>query len=98
MDQEPSAAQDGDSVIVGGYLNWHIRSKEGRQRWTPEQATPRIKGWRLKEENPKIKFRETVLVKVRPMESVHEWWEEHDDFESRTRGVDHYRWAEIPRR
>ena len=25
---------------------------------------------------PKIKFRETVLEKVRPVESVQEWWEE----------------------
>ena len=42
----------------------------------PEQATPGIKCWRLKEENLKIKFRETVLEKVRPVESVQEWWEE----------------------
>ena len=32
--------------------------------------------WRLKEENPKIKFRATVLANVRPVESVQEWWEE----------------------
>ena len=31
--QELSAAQDGESVIVGGYLNCHIRrSQEGRKR------------------------------------------------------------------
>ena len=67
-----SATQDAESVIVGGYLNnWHItRSKEGTKRWTPEQATPRIKWWRLKEYTfPKIKFRETVLEKVRPAEN-----------------------------
>ena len=45
-----------------------------------------------------VKVRETVLEKVRPVESVQEWWEEHDDFESRTRGVEHYSWAEIARR
>ena len=44
---------------------------------------------RLKEENPKITFRETVLEKVRPVESVQEWWEEHDDFDNMTRGVEH---------
>ena len=57
-----------------------------------------IMWWRLKEDNPKIKFRETVLKKV-------DQWivyrtvgaEEHDDFESRTRGVEHYSRAEIPR-
>ena len=33
MDQELSATQDGESVIVGGDLNEHIRrSKEGRKR------------------------------------------------------------------
>ena len=77
MDQELSATQYGESIIVGGYLNWHTRrSKEGRKRRTPEQATPRIKLWRLKEENLKIKFREEVLDNVRPVESVQEWWEE----------------------
>ena len=29
--------------------------------------------WRLKEDNHKIKFRETVYEKVRPVESVQEW-------------------------
>ena len=29
-----------------------------------------IKWWRLKEDNHKIKFRETVLKKVRPVDSV----------------------------
>ena len=71
---------------IGGYLNWHIRrSKEGRKRWTPEQATPRIKWWRLKGENPKIKFRETVLEKVRPVESVQEWREERSTMIFRVR-------------
>ena len=28
------------------------------------------------EENTKIKLRDTVLEKVRPVESVQEWWEE----------------------
>ena len=32
MDQELSATPDGESVIVGGYLNRHIRrNKEGRK-------------------------------------------------------------------
>ena len=56
--------------------------------------------WRLKEDNPKIKFRETVLKKVRPVDrpSVQVGAEEHDDFESRTRGAEHYSRAETPRR
>ena len=35
-----------------------------------------IKCWRLKKDNLKIQFRETVLEKVRPVESVQELWEE----------------------
>ena len=35
-----------------------------------------IKCWRLNKDNLKIQFRETVLEKVRPMESVQELWEE----------------------
>ena len=41
-----------------------------------EQATPRIKWWRLKGDNLKVQFREKVLDKVRPVESVQYWWEE----------------------
>ena len=32
--------------------------------------------WRLREDNLEVQFREKVLDKVRPVESVHEWWEE----------------------
>ena len=46
-------------------------SKDGRTCLKPEQATPRIKWWRLKEDNLKITFREKVLEKVRPVESMH---------------------------
>ena len=41
------------------------------------------------------------MRKVRPVDSVQSGGsraEEHDDFESRTRGVEHYNRAEIPRR
>ena len=38
---------------------------ENIEHMSPEQATPRIKWWRLKEDTfPKIKFRETVLENV----------------------------------
>ena len=54
-------------------MDWEIQRGKKRK---PEQATPRIKWWRLKEDDPKVKFREKVLDKVRPVESVQEWWEE----------------------
>ena len=47
-----------------------------KKKRTPEQATPRIKWWRLKEDDLKVQFRKKVLDKVRPVESVHEWCEE----------------------
>ena len=53
-------------------MDWEIQ--RGKKR-TQEQATPRIKWWRLKEDDLKVQFRE-VLVKVRPVDSVQEWWEE----------------------
>ena len=49
--------------------------QRGKKR-KPEQATPRIKWWRLKEDDLKVQFREKVLDKVRPVENVQEWWEE----------------------
>ena len=52
---------------------WEIQ--RGKKRKT-EQATLRIKCWRLREDNIKVQFREKVLDKVRPVESVQEWWEE----------------------
>ena len=39
--------------------------------------TPKIKWWRLKEENPKIQFREKVLSERSLLENVQEWWEEN---------------------
>ena len=54
-------------------MDWEIQRGKKRK---PEQATPRIKWWRLREDNLKVQFREKVLDKVRPVESVQEWWEE----------------------
>ena len=54
-------------------MDWYIQRGKKRK---PEQATPRIKWWRLREYNLKVQFRENVLDKVRPVESVQEWWEE----------------------
>ena len=53
-------------------IDWEIQRGKKRK---PEQATPRIKWWRLKEDDLKVQFRE-VLVKVRPVYCVREWWEE----------------------
>ena len=54
-------------------MDWEIQRGKKRK---PEQATPRIKWWRLSEDNLKVQFREKMLDKVRPVECVHEWWEE----------------------
>ena len=54
-------------------MDWDIQRGKKRK---PELATPRIKWWRLREDNRKVQFREKVLDKVRPVESVQEWWEE----------------------
>ena len=54
-------------------MDWEIQRGKKRK---PEQATPRIKWWRLREDNLKVQFREKVLDKVRPVECVQEWWEE----------------------
>ena len=77
-------------------IDWEIQ--RGKKRKT-EQATPRIKWGRLKEDNLKVQFREKVLDKVRPVESVQEWWEETSTtILSRTRSVGYDNWAEAPRR
>ena len=55
-------------------LDWEIKCSE---RIIPEQVTPKIKWWRLKEENLKIQFRETVLNERRLLENVQVWWEEN---------------------
>ena len=47
------------------------------KRRIPEQVTPKIKWWRLKEENLKVQFREKVLGERRLLESDQEWWEEN---------------------
>ena len=39
--------------------------------------TPKIKWWRLKEENLKIQFRENVLSEISLLENVQGWWEEN---------------------
>ena len=58
-------------------MDWEIQRGKKRK---PEKATPRIKWWRLKEDDLKVQFREKVLDKVRPVESV------QDDIEIRTAG------------
>ena len=55
-------------------LGWEIKCSKRR---IPEQVTPKIKWWRLKEENLKIQFREKVLNERRLLENVQEWWEEN---------------------
>ena len=50
-------------------MDWEIQ--QGKKR-KPEQATPRIKWWRLKEDNLKVQFREKVLDKVLPVYCVQE--------------------------
>ena len=55
-------------------LDWEIKCSKGR---IPEQVTPKIKWWRLKEENLNIQFSETVLSERRLLESVQELWEEN---------------------
>ena len=55
-------------------LDWEIKCSK---RIIPEQVTPKIKWWRLKEENLKIQFREKVLSERRLLENVQEWWEEN---------------------
>ena len=47
------------------------------KRIIPEQVTPKIKWWRLKEDNLKIQFREKVLSERKLLENVQEWWEEN---------------------
>ena len=67
---------DGGSVAAHHrvvVIDWGIQRGKKRK---PEQATPRKKWWRLREDNLKVQFREKVLDKVRPVESVQEWWEE----------------------
>ena len=55
-------------------LDWEIRCNK---RIVQEQVTPKIKLWRLKEEDLNIQFREKVLSERRQLESVQEWCEEN---------------------
>ena len=55
-------------------LDWEIKCNKRR---IPEQVTPKIKWWRLKEENLKTQFREEALSERRLLENVQEWWEEN---------------------
>ena len=48
-------------------LDWEIKCSKRR---VPEQVTPKIKWWRLKEENLKMQFREKVLSERRLLENV----------------------------
>ena len=74
-------------------LDWEIKCSKRR---IPEQVTPNIKWWRLKE-NPKIQFREKVLSERRLLENVQEWWEENSTVihsESWTGGARYDNWKE----
>lgn len=55
-------------------MDWEIKCSKKRR---PEQVTPKIKWWRLKEEDPKTQFREKVLEERRLLDNVQEWWEEN---------------------
>ena len=63
--------------VVEFLAHFHVRVRECARTGTFLLLTgnPKNKWWRLNEENPKIKFRET-LEKVKPVVSVQEWWEE----------------------
>ena len=51
-------------------LDWEIKCSKRR---IPEQVTPKIKWWRLQEDNLNIQFREKVLSERRLLENVQEW-------------------------
>ena len=55
-------------------LDWEIKCSKRR---IPEQVTPKIKWWRLKEKNLKIQFREKVLSERRLLGRVQVWWEKN---------------------
>ena len=68
-------------------LDWEIKCSK---RSVPEQVTPKIKWWRLKEENLNIQFRENVLSEIKKTAGecsgmVGE--EQHGDIESRPGGA-----------
>ena len=50
---------------------WLLTGKfNGDKKRKPEQATPKITWWRLKEDDLKAQFRKKVLYKVRPVDCV----------------------------
>ena len=55
-------------------LDWEIRCSKRR---IPDQVTPKIKWWRLKDDNLNIQFREWVLSERRLLKRVQEWLEEN---------------------
>ena len=46
--------------------------RRGRQ-----EVTPRIKWWKLREEESKTRFKEEVMREITPKESVNEWWKDN---------------------
>ena len=61
-------------------LYWEITCSKRR---IPEQVTPKIKWWRLKEDNLKIQFREKVMSERKLLEcSGMVGGEQHGDIES----------------
>ena len=75
---------------LGRYCVWIVYWVESTTNWSktrtaavhptarrrPGQVTPKIKLWRLKEDNLRIQFREKQLGERRLLESVQELWEE----------------------
>ena len=64
---------NGEAVVAQHrVLVMHLEIQRGKKS-KPQQATPRIKWWRLNEGYLKVQFRGRVLDKVRPVESEQEW-------------------------
>lgn len=40
----------------------------------PQRGAPRIKWWRLKDDNLRSEFKERVLGRIEPLEEVQDWW------------------------
>ncbi len=52
-------------------LDWEFKAEKKKR---PERMAPRIKWWRLKEEQSRTQFKEKVLDGVQRLEGVQEWW------------------------
>ena len=78
-------------------MDWEIQRVKKRK---PEQATPRIKWWRLKEDDLKLQYNSgrRCWIKYDQWRAGMVGGDEHNDIESRTRGVGCDNWAEAPRR